>query len=90
MTIDYQSSSVLTLLQRKTRNASIFEIASFASHKKKITERKPVGDLILATNHYVSNEMQEFDDYHFWHSEMRYSEYKDMRIENPEQFWIVM
>ncbi|RJG22638.1 choloylglycine hydrolase [Paenibacillus thiaminolyticus] len=27
----------------------------------------------LATNHYLSNEMQEFDEYHFWHSEMRYT-----------------
>lgn len=41
-------------------NSSIFEIASFSLNKKKITERKPVGDLILATNHYVSNEMQKF------------------------------
>ncbi|MEF3308084.1 carcinine hydrolase/isopenicillin-N N-acyltransferase family protein [Paenibacillus sp. GYB004] len=56
-----------------SNNASIFEIANFSSNKKKITERKPVGDLILTTNHYVSNEMKEFDEYHFWHSKMRYT-----------------
>lgn len=61
------------LVADASNNASVFEIASFSSHKKKITERKPVGGLVLATNHYESNEMREFDEYHFWHSEMRYT-----------------
>ncbi|MGG1632999.1 C45 family autoproteolytic acyltransferase/hydolase [Paenibacillus sp. NRS-1760] len=52
---------------------SVFEVASFSSNKKRISVRKPTGGLLVSTNHYVSHEMKEFDEHHFWHSEMRYS-----------------
>lgn len=56
-----------------SNDVSIFEMASFSSSKKRISVRKPVGGLIVATNHYVSHEMIEFDEHHFWNSEIRYS-----------------
>ncbi|MEZ2660903.1 C45 family autoproteolytic acyltransferase/hydolase [Aneurinibacillus aneurinilyticus] len=56
-----------------TNDVSIFEVASFSADKNRISVRKPVGGLLVATNHYVSHEMKEFDEHHFWHSEMRYS-----------------
>ncbi|MDX8363386.1 C45 family peptidase [Cytobacillus sp. IB215316] len=56
-----------------SNNVSIFEIASFSEKKKRIFVRKPVGGLMVSTNHYVSNEMKEFDAYHLWNSEIRYS-----------------
>lgn len=61
------------LVADAANNASIFEVASFSADKNRISVRKPVGDLLVATNHYVSHEMKEFDEHHFWHSEMRYS-----------------
>ncbi|MFD3259026.1 C45 family autoproteolytic acyltransferase/hydrolase [Paenibacillus lentus] len=61
------------LVADAANNVSIFEVASFTADKKRMAVRKPVGGLLVATNHYVSHEMKEFDVYHFWHSEMRYS-----------------
>lgn len=61
------------LVADASHHASVFEVASFSTDKKRITERKPFGDVLVATNHYTSPEMKEFDEYHFWHSEMRYS-----------------
>ncbi|WP_339370777.1 C45 family peptidase [Paenibacillus elgii] len=61
------------LVADAANHASVFEVASFSSDKKRISVRKPVGGLLVATNHYVSHEMKEFDEHHFWHSEMRYS-----------------
>lgn len=54
-------------------DVSIFEVASFSSNKKRISVRRPVGGFIVATNHYVNYEMKEFDEHHFWNSEIRYS-----------------
>lgn len=61
------------LVADTANHASVFEVASFSSDKKRMSVRKPVGGLLVATNHYVSHEMKEFDEHHFWHSEMRYS-----------------
>lgn len=61
------------LVADASNHASVFEVASFSSDKKRISVRKPAGGLLVATNHYVSHEMKEFDEHHFWHSEMRYS-----------------
>lgn len=61
------------LVADAANHASVFEVASFSSDKKRISVRKPFGGLLIATNHYVSHEMKEFDEPHFWHSEMRYS-----------------
>lgn len=61
------------LVADASADVSIFEVASFSSDRKRISVRKPYGGLLAATNHYVSHEMKEFDEYHFWHSEMRYS-----------------
>ncbi|MDP5274264.1 C45 family autoproteolytic acyltransferase/hydolase [Chengkuizengella axinellae] len=61
------------LVADTSNHVAIFEIASFSEQKKKINVRKPVGDLIVSTNHYVSHEMKEFDEYHLWNSEIRYS-----------------
>lgn len=61
------------LVADPSNNASIFEVACFAPDKKRISVRKPVGDLLVATNHYMSHEMKEFDEHHFWNSEIRYS-----------------
>lgn len=51
----------------------VFEAASFSASRKGLAVRKPAGGLLVATNHYVSDEMKAFDEHHFWHSEMRYS-----------------
>ncbi|WP_010497419.1 C45 family autoproteolytic acyltransferase/hydolase [Paenibacillus elgii] len=61
------------LVADAANHASVFEVASFSSDKKRMSVRKPFGGLLIATNHYVSHEMKEFDEPHFWHSEMRYS-----------------
>ncbi|NEN82330.1 C45 family autoproteolytic acyltransferase/hydolase [Paenibacillus elgii] len=61
------------LVADAANHASVFEVASFSSDKKRMSVRKPFGGLLVATNHYVSHEMKEFDEPHFWHSEMRYS-----------------
>ncbi|CAH0119707.1 hypothetical protein PAE9249_02213 [Paenibacillus sp. CECT 9249] len=61
------------LVADASNQVAVFEAASFASDKKRLSVRKPFGGLLVATNHYVSHEMKEFDEYHFWHSEMRYS-----------------
>ncbi len=61
------------LVADAANHASVFEVASFSSDKKRMSVRKPFGGLLIITNHYVSHEMKEFDEPHFWHSEMRYS-----------------
>ncbi|SHE15114.1 Predicted choloylglycine hydrolase [Chlamydia abortus] len=61
------------LVADAAHNASVFEVASFAADKHRMSVRKPFGGLLVATNHYESHEMKEFDEPHFWHSEMRYS-----------------
>lgn len=61
------------LVADAANHASVFEAASFSADKRRVAVRKPASGLLVATNHYVSHEMKEFDEYHFWHSEMRYS-----------------
>ncbi|OPA75132.1 choloylglycine hydrolase [Paenibacillus selenitireducens] len=61
------------LVADPSNHVAIFEVASFASDKKRIFKRIPAGDLLVATNHYMSPEMKDFDIHHFWNSEIRYS-----------------
>ncbi|MBE9916860.1 choloylglycine hydrolase [Paenibacillus donghaensis] len=65
--------------------ASLFEVASFSPNHKRMAVRKPVGGLMAATNHYVSPEMKEFDEHHFWNSEIRYSSvWNSLLRESPD------
>ncbi|GIP30379.1 choloylglycine hydrolase [Paenibacillus sp. J23TS9] len=66
-------TNVNIMVADAAHQVSLFEVASFSPNQKRMSVRKPVGGFLVATNHYVSHEMKEFDEHHFWNSEIRYS-----------------